>query len=211
MTILLLLLALFSQSPQRSAPVIVVFETEKGSIEMSIDVAKAPVTAANFLRYVDAGAYDDGRFHRTVRPDTETNETTPIQVIQGSRMRGSERYAPIALERTSVTGLKHLDGVASMARAADPDSASSDFFICIGDQPSLDYGGARNPDGQGFAAFGRVVSGMDVVKAIQVSPVRGGSQNLTPPIRILRAFRRMGGPGGLLISEFSELSESASR
>jgi peptidyl-prolyl cis-trans isomerase A (cyclophilin A) len=209
--IILLLFALLAAGSQAPAPVHVVFETEKGRIEMAIDVAKAPVTAANFLRYVDAGAYDDGRFHRTVRPDTETNETTPIQVIQASRARGSERYGPIALERTSVTGLKHLDGVVSMARAADPDSASSDFFLCIGDQPSLDFGGARNPDGQGFAAFGRVVAGMEVVKAIQTSPVREGSQNLTPPIRILRAFRRVGGPGLLLISEFSDLSESASR
>jgi peptidyl-prolyl cis-trans isomerase A (cyclophilin A) len=188
--LLLGLVAIALTAQQAPAPVIVIFETEKGNIEMSIDVAKAPMTAANFLRYVDAGAYAGGRFHRTVRPDTETNETTPIQVIQASRMRGREGYSPIALERTSVTGLKHLDGVVSMARAADPDSARSDFFICIGDQPSLDFGGARNPDGQGFAAFGRVVSGMDVVKAIQASPVAEGSQSLMPPISILRAARK---------------------
>jgi peptidyl-prolyl cis-trans isomerase A (cyclophilin A) len=87
----------------------------------------------------------------------------------------------VPLERTSVTGLRHLDGTLSMARDG-PDTATSDFFICIGDQPSLDFGGKRNPDGQGFAAFGHVVGGMDVVRRIQAAPADG--QSLTPPVRI---------------------------
>jgi peptidyl-prolyl cis-trans isomerase A (cyclophilin A) len=95
-------------------------------------------------------------------------------------------FAPIALERTSLTGLRHTDGCVSMARA-EPDSATSDFFVCIGDQPSLDFGGRRNPDGQGFAAFGRVVRGMDVVRKIQRAPAEG--QQLTPPVKILSARR----------------------
>jgi peptidyl-prolyl cis-trans isomerase A (cyclophilin A) len=174
------------------APVVVVFETGKGVIEIEVDVARAPISAANFLRYVDAGLYDGGRFHRTVRPDTETNQTHPIQVIQAGRVPDRERpsFPPIVLERTRDTGLSHKDGVVSMARAAAADSGRADFFICIGDQPSLDFGGARNPDGQGFAAFGRVVKGMDVVKAIQSSPVRPGSQSLQPPISILKAARK---------------------
>ena len=188
----LLLFAGLLPGAQSASPVVVVFETEKGAIEIEVDVARAPVTAANFLKYVDGGFYDGGRFHRTVRPDTETNKDVPIQVIQASRARGREGSAPIPLERTSDTKLTHKDGTVSMARSARPDSAVSDFFICIGDQPSLDFAGARNADGQGFAAFGRVVRGMDVVKAIQASPVRAGTQTLEPAIGIVKASRKSG-------------------
>ena len=96
-------------------------------------------------------------------------------------------FPPIALERTSAIGLLHRDGTLSMARN-EPDTATSDFFICIGDQPSLDFGGKRNPDGQGFAAFGRVVKGMDVVRKIQAAPAQ--EQTLTPPVRILKISRK---------------------
>jgi peptidyl-prolyl cis-trans isomerase A (cyclophilin A) len=89
-----------------------------------------------------------------------------------------------------MTGLKHLDGTISMARGG-PGTAASSFFFCINDQPELDYGGRRNPDGQGFAAFGRVVRGMDVVRAIQALPAKG--QQLTPPIKII-SVRRMDAP-----------------
>jgi peptidyl-prolyl cis-trans isomerase A (cyclophilin A) len=171
------------------SPVIVTLDTDKGRIEIAVDVAHAPVSAANFLLYVDAGAYNGGAFHRTVRPDTETRKDVPIDVIQARRSAGSQGWPAIALERTSVTGLKHLDGTVSMARSG-PDSATSDFFICIGDQPLLDFGGARNADGQGFAAFGRVVAGMDVVRAIQKSPAAPNSQNLSPPVAITKAARK---------------------
>ena len=90
------------------------------------------------------------------------------------------------LERTTETGVSHRDGTISMARDG-PDTATSDFFICIGDQPELDFGGKRNPDGQGFAAFGRVVRGMDVVRQIQTARARG--QLLTPPIEIVAIAR----------------------
>jgi peptidyl-prolyl cis-trans isomerase A (cyclophilin A) len=173
------------------APVVVRLETDKGPIEIAVDVAHAPVTSANFLKYVDAGAYDGGFFHRTVRPDTEIRKDYPIQVIQASRAEGKPGFAPLALERTNVTGLKHIDGAVSMARGG-PDTATSDFFICIGDQPELDFGGKRNADGQGFAVFGRVVSGMDVVRKIQASPTEGGAnvQVLKPRISIVKAARK---------------------
>ncbi len=175
-------------------PVRVVFETTMGEIVIELNVAKAPATSASFLRYVDEGWYDNGRFHRTVRPDTETNTTHPIQVIQAGRRREQGRtpgIPAVVLERTRDTGLTHVDGAVSLARVAgQPDSGGSDFFIAIGAQPSLDFGGARNTDGQGFAVFGRVVSGMDVVKAIQAAPVRAGSQTLAPPISIVRARRQ---------------------
>ena len=159
------------------------------TIDLEIDLAHAPLSAANFLRYVDGGRYDGGRFHRTVRPDTETRPDVPIEVVQAgvAPAREAEDFAPVPLERTRDTGLRHLAGTLSMARGA-PDSATSDFFICLEDLPVLDFGGARNPDGQGFAAFGRVTSGLDVVRKIQAAPASG--QSLTPPVAIVRAFRR---------------------
>jgi peptidyl-prolyl cis-trans isomerase A (cyclophilin A) len=174
---------------QAAPPVRVQFETAAGTFVVEVDVARAPLTAANFLKYVDGGLYDGGRFHRTVRPDTETRPDVPIQVIQAamSRERRDGRMPAIALERTGKTTLKHLDGTLSMARAAAADSARDEFFICIGDQPLLDEGGSRSADAQGFAAFGRVVSGMDVVKKIHQSPAQG--QTLTPAVGILSARR----------------------
>ncbi|WP_257457264.1 peptidylprolyl isomerase [Archangium lipolyticum] len=178
--------------PGPPEPVRVVMLTDKGEIELELDAARAPKTVKNFLAYVDAGLYDGGVFHRTVKlkPDNQPNNTVKIEVIQGgiNPTRQSEQRPPIALERTNETGLKHKDGTVSMARDT-PDSAVSDFFICIGDQPELDHGGKRNPDGQGFGAFGKVVRGMNVVRSIQQAPANG--QALTPPVKILRAGRKL--------------------
>ena len=164
----------------------VAVHTGAGVFELVVDTVRAPITAANFLRYVDAGGYSDGYFHRTVRDDNQPNDSVTIDVVQGSRARGFEGFGRIPLERTSQTGLRHDDGAISMARG-QPDTATSDFFICIGPQPALDFGGARNPDGQGFAVFGRVVSGMDVVRRIHEAPATG--QRLAPPIAILSMER----------------------
>jgi len=163
--------------------------TSLGSILVAVDAQHAPVSAANFLRYVDLRMYDGGRFHRTVTLDNQPDKVAKIEVIQAGidPRRQQEQFAPIALERTSLTGLKHLAGVVSMARDG-PDTATSDFFICVTDQPSLDFGGARNPDGQGFGAFGRVVRGMEVVRRIQQAKAMG--QTLTPPVKIL-SIRRL--------------------
>lgn len=193
-TDLLALLALSTGSlafaaPAPDDPVRVVIETEKGALELEVDVGRAPVTAGNFLRYVDGGHYDGGTFFRTVHAENQPNDSIRIAVIQGGRNPDAEAeiFPAIALERTSETGLLHVDGAVSMGRTA-PDSATHSFFICIGDQPSLDFGGMRNPDGQGFAAFGRVVEGMDVVRAIHAAPYE--AQRLTPPVRIGRAYRK---------------------
>jgi peptidyl-prolyl cis-trans isomerase A (cyclophilin A) len=169
-------------------PVRVLLRTEKGDIEIELDAAKAPATVANFLRYVDGGLYAGGRFHRTVTPANQPDNKVKIEVIQAGMnpAKQKEEFPPIKLERTRDTGLKHKDGTISMARDG-PDTATADFFICVGDQPELDFGGKRNPDGQGFAAFGRVVKGMDVVKAIQAAPADG--QTLKPPVAILKASR----------------------
>ncbi|HEY8258739.1 MAG TPA: peptidylprolyl isomerase [Gemmatimonadales bacterium] len=166
----------------------VLLTTSLGEIEVEVDSVDAPTTSANFLRYVDLGFYGNfGRFHRTVRSDNQPNDKVKIGVIQaGLAPYRAQNFPPISLERTNLTGLHHLDGTISMARDG-PNTATSDFFICVGNQPALDYGGKRNPDGQGFAAFGRVIRGMDVVKKIQESSARG--QTLTPAIRILKAVR----------------------
>jgi peptidyl-prolyl cis-trans isomerase A (cyclophilin A) len=169
-----------------AALVAVLLHTEAGDIRVEMDAERAPKTVANFLRYVREGFYNGGVFHRTVTPDNQPNNRVKIEVIQAGPNPADKRpqYAPVPLERTSVTGLRHVDGAISMARDG-PDTATSDFFICIGDQPELDFGGKRNSDGQGFAAFGRVTTGMDVVRRIQRAPANG--QTLTPPIRILSA------------------------
>ncbi|HEY8550745.1 MAG TPA: peptidylprolyl isomerase [Vicinamibacterales bacterium] len=185
------LLLLTDQTPAGSAaPVRVAIETTEGTITIEVNTQRAPRTAANFLHYVDGGFYDGGRFFRVVRMDNQPQNPVKIEVIQGEAamdvLKSKGEAPPIALERTRDTGLRHLDGTVSMARDG-PDTATHSFFICIGDQPSLDFGGARNPDGQGFAAFGRVLSGMDVVRRIQQMPASG--QTLTNPVTIVRARR----------------------
>ena len=186
--------------------VVVVLETDQGDITMEIDTIQAPVTAANFLRYVDGGFYNGGEFCRSVRPDNEIRKDAPIQVIQfriNDARRGDE-LPPIPVERTSTTGLRHLDGTVSMARDVTPTrpgpvTATSDVFITIGAQPSLDDTGNRSPDGHGFAAFGRVIGGVNVVRTIHASPTprdmpatprAGPGQTLAPTIRIIRAYRQ---------------------
>ncbi len=177
-----------ASASQVPSNVTVLVVTDLGEITVAIDTEHAPQTAANFLRYVDAGAYDGGQFHRTVTIQNQPNNDVRIEVIQASvnRERSEDSFDPIQLERTSVTDLRHIDGAISMARGG-PDTATSSFFFCIGNQPSLDFGGDRNPDGQGFAAFGHVVSGSEVIRQIQMQPADG--QRLEPPIRIVSVAR----------------------
>jgi peptidyl-prolyl cis-trans isomerase A (cyclophilin A) len=183
-----LALAVPAAADDKSAPVRVRIETDLGDIDVALDAAKAPNTVANFLKYVDGKFYDGGQFHRTVTPDNQPKNKVKIEVVQAgiNPAKAKDEFPPIKLERTRDTKLAHKDGTISMARDG-PDTATSDFFICIGDQPELDFGGKRNPDGQGFAAFGRVVNGMDVVKKIQTSPAEG--QTLTPAVGIKRVSR----------------------
>lgn len=184
------------QAPAAQQNVAVVFDTEKGTIEMEVDGVHAPATAANFLKYVDGGFYDGGSVNRAVRPDNTVRHDVEIQVIQFQidPARRRDEFPPIPIERTTATGLRHVDGTLSMARSG-PDTATASFSIVIGDQPEMDFGGRRNADGQGFAVFGRVTRGMDVVKAIQASPTGPsgpyGTESLMPPIRILEAYRKL--------------------
>src|SRR5438034_415838 len=185
---LLMSVVLQTSGEEKPTPVRVLIQTEKGDIEVELNATQAPITASNFLKYVDGKFYDSGRFHRTVKPDNQPDNKIKIEVIQAgiNPNRAKDEFPPIKLERTRDTGLTHKGGAISMARDG-PDTATSDFFLCVGDQPELDFGGKRNPDGQGFAAFGRVVKGMDVVRKIQQSQAEG--QALKPPVKIVSVTR----------------------
>lgn len=176
--------------------------TALGTITLELYPDQAPITVANFLRYVDEKRYGGAKFYRTVRPDNDHNPHR-ITVIQGgldASVQGGANHIstlpPISHETTQVTRLRHIDGTISMAREA-AGTAGSEFFICIGDNPNLDFGGQRNADGLGFAAFGRVIAGMSVVRQINAaasntptseSYVRG--QILEQPVEILEVRRR---------------------
>jgi peptidyl-prolyl cis-trans isomerase A (cyclophilin A) len=160
-------------------------KTEFGEITAELYADKAPITVANFVHYITEKKVKNPTFYRVVRtePDNQPDNAVKIQVLQGGLTDVPDRNLPkIKHETTKDTGVLHKDGVLSMARNA-PGTATHHFSICIGDQPDLDFGGKRNPDGQGFAAFGKVVKGMDVVKKIHQQPVMG--QSLRPQIKML--------------------------
>lgn len=161
--------------------------TSKGDIDVELYQKKAPKTVANFLRYVDAGLYENSSFFRVCNPENEAERDIKIEVIQGGDVPEDKQFPPIEIETTQITGILHKNAILSMARA-EPNSATCSFFICIGDQKSLDYGGKRNPDGQGFAAFGKVTKGMKLVKEIQQGQDEG--QYLIDPISI-KAIERI--------------------
>jgi peptidyl-prolyl cis-trans isomerase A (cyclophilin A) len=186
-----LLTACSEQEPQG---VRVLMVTSQGDVELELYPEKAPVTVANFLKLVDGSHLEGGTFYRTVSPEND-NGSPLIAVIQGGLGDAESPFAPIAHETTANTGLPHLNGSISMARA-EIGTATTEFFICIGDQPALDFGAMRNPDGQGFAVFGRVVAGMDVVHAIHQAPADAPTEDayvqnqlINEPIKIISLQR----------------------
>ncbi len=179
--IITILSSLILLSCNSSNPILEI-KTELGNIKVEIYKDKAPISAENFLKYADKGLYKNTSFYRTVTMDNQPNNKIKIEVIQGGLGDNENKMLPpIQHEPTNKTGILHKDGVISFARN-EPGSETSEFFICIGDQPELDYGGKRNPDGQGFSAFGKVIEGMDVVRKIQSQPNK--DQALIPPIKI---------------------------
>jgi peptidyl-prolyl cis-trans isomerase A (cyclophilin A) len=183
--ILILFIDSFGQSAKKKEKILI--RTELGNIYARLDLKKAPVTSLNFLRYIDNSMFDSACFYRVVRLDNQPRDSIRIEVIQGGRYENEDNgFEPIAHETTEMTGIKHRDGTISMARNG-PGTATSEFFICVGDQPELDYGGKRNPDGQGFAAFGKIVKGMDVVNKIH--SINADGQYLQKPVIILRITR----------------------
>ena len=173
----------------------IVMVTSEGPIEIELYADKAPITVDNFLRYVDGGLLNGSSFYRTVTREND-NGNPKIEVIQGGIGRSGKSLPPISHETTEQTGILHTDGIISMARGG-VGTASSEFFISIGDNPGLDFGQSRNSDQQGFAAFGRVTSGMDVVRKISGLPVNTttGSaytrgQILSDPVVIVSVSRK---------------------
>lgn len=166
----------------------IVFETEMGDIVVEVYLDKAPITAANFLQYVDGNRLEEATFYRVVRNDNQPDSKVKIDVIQGGLYEDNHPMMldPIVHENTEQTGIKHTDGIISMARN-EPGTATSEFFICIGNQAKLDFGGNRNSDGAGYAAFGKVTAGMDIVHLIHQASAEG--QYLNPRIKILSIKR----------------------
>lgn len=185
-TLILLLLVIVNLSAQKKE--ICIIKTTMGDITVELYPKKAPITVANFLKYVDARLYDNTTFFRSVTLNNQPKDSVKIEVIQGGEVDSTKVFEGIPLERTSKTGVLHKNGALSMARDT-PDSATCSFFICINDQPSLDYGGKRNKDGQGFAAFGKVTKGMDVVKKIQLLHPEQ-EQYFKPEVLILSITRK---------------------
>jgi len=172
----------------------VTMSTSQGEIGIDLYLDRAPITAGNFLQLVDNGDLDGGSFYRVVSYEND-NGNPGIEVIQGGLGSAGDGFDTIDHETTEQTGIRHTDGVISMARGA-VGTASTEFFICIGDQPGLDYGQPRNADEQGFAAFGKVVTGMDVVIKINSLPSDAPSdsdytkgQILEAPVTISRVWR----------------------
>jgi len=181
---LLTLLSLgFAQNPM------VQMMTDFGTIEIELYLNKATVTVTNFLKYMDENRYEDFHFYRVVHLNNQPDNDVKIEVIQGGL--GFDKHPmelpPIQHETTEKTGILHEDGTISMARL-EPGTASSEIFICIGDQPELDFGGKRNPDEQGFAAFGKVIFGMDIVRQIQLMPE---SEQMLDKIVKIKSIKRI--------------------
>lgn len=193
-TMAMLVLSFGGTAAEEAAGERVLINTSLGNIEIVVYSDQAPVTANNFLRLVDGGHFDGGSFYRTVSPRNDHGSPV-ISVIQGGVADAEGPFDAIEHESTELTGIRHRNGVVSMARA-EVGTASTEIFICIGAQPALDFGGQRNPDGQGFAAFGEVVKGMDVVRAIHRQPADApvdseyvAGQILTEPVEIISIER----------------------
>ena len=166
-----LLLTFLMVSSARETIIPISMEAELGPIQLELYPDRAPITVSNFLRYVDENRYEDFHFYRVVHMENQPDNDVKIEVIQGGLWfdKHPMELPTIIHETTYKTGIRHLNGILSMARL-EPGTASSEIFICINDQPELDFGGKRNPDNQGFAAFGKVISGMDVIRKIQLLP-----------------------------------------
>ncbi len=182
---LLVLLCLGAPALAQPAPVRVLMETSEGDITLEVNLARAPVTAATFLRYVDQRRYDGATFYRAMPGG-------PGRGLIQAGVDHRRRLPPIAHEPTSRTGLSHVDGAVSIARDA-PGTATADITFMLGNMTYLDAGGV---DRDGYAVFARVVDGMDVVRRIHAAPtaptegegaMRG--QMLSPRIRIVSARR----------------------
>lgn len=186
-----LLLASCHNTPKDPDKPHVVIQTQAGDIEVELYPRQAPRTVAAFLSYVDSGLYKKSNFYRVLNEENQPTGTDFSELIQGGIWRSNHAKAVslpgVPHETTQQTHMLHKDGVVSLARMA-PGTGTTEFFICIGDQPGFDFGGKNNPDGQGYAAFGKVVKGMDVVQTIYKFPET--DQSFTPPVSIKNIVRK---------------------
>lgn len=172
--------------------VLVSLETSLGPIVIALKVKQAPLTTANFLRYVDDKRYDGASFWRSAKAKSPVD----YGLIEGGLQGDPKKLLPpIAHEPTSQTGLRHVDGTVSLARK-EPGTGDSDFFICVGEAPYLDANPAGEGDNLGFAAFGQVIKGMEIVHKILNLPTPGKATNpvmegqmLDPVVPIVTARR----------------------
>lgn len=190
---LFLIIALFfscKQTEQRGNPLVII-ETAYGDITIELYKTKAPKTTEAFLSYVDSGWYDHANFYRTLQMDNQPSNAPKTLLLQGGIWKSNNSLAQsvkgIPHESTRQTGIKHQAGIISLARA-EPGTAGTEFFICMDDEPGLDYGGENVADRQGYSAFGKVIKGMDIVKKIHSQKER--NQYLDPYITIFSMKRK---------------------
>lgn len=190
-TLALVLLIILSgcSSPGNKNPRIEI-RTRLGDIQVELFPAQAPQTVKAVLAYIDSGMYRDAAFYRVLNMANQPSDAPKAELIQGGlwNKKGVRRadLAGIPHESTKQTGIRHTNGVVSLARQ-EPGTANTEFFICVSDQPGFDYGGENNPDGQGYAAFGKVIKGMDIVRRIYDRPEE--EQYFDPPIPIFNIVR----------------------
>lgn len=182
--LLLILIMAGCVQPKYSEPAVKI-ETNFGDIIVELYPQKAPLTVKAFLSFVDSGFYKNSSFYRVLKGEDQPSSSFKTDLIQGGiwqiDYKKQMALKGVPLETTKLTGLHHLDGAISLARTS-ADSGNSEFFICVGNQPAYDYGGKANADGLGYAAFGKVVKGMDVVRQIQSQA--DNATTFTPPILI---------------------------
>jgi peptidyl-prolyl cis-trans isomerase A (cyclophilin A) len=169
----------------------IVIETASGDIELELYEDKAPKTVSAFLKFIDSNYYKNSSFYRVLTDDNQPSNAPKSNLIQGgiwrSNYKRSQSASRIPHEPTNVTGVRHINGTISLARL-EPGTAGTEFFICVDDQPGFDFGGPNNPDGQGYAAFGKVVKGMNIVRKIYNQ--REDEQQFDPPVIIYNIKRR---------------------
>lgn len=188
---LVLVFLLFGCTQKKHTNPHIEIQTRFGNIELELYPKQAPKTVAAFLSYIDAGYYKRSSFYRVMNQENQTIDSWKAELVQGGLWRSNYKQATslkgIPHETTKQSGIKHTNGVISMARL-DPGTATTEFFIMIGNQPGFDYGGENNPDGQGYAAFGKVVDGWDVLDRIYNQPER--NQAYDPQVHIFDIVRK---------------------
>lgn len=184
------LIIFFSCSQKKDGNPHIAIQTGLGNIEVELYLDKAPVSAGAFLSYIDSGFYKKAAFYRVLNQDNQPSDAFKAELIQGGIWRTNHKLfvsvPGIKHETTEQTGILHKDGIISLARQ-EPGTATTEFFICLGDQPGFDYGGENNPDKQGYAAFGKVIKGMNIIKTIYNRPEN--DQAFTPPVIIYDIIR----------------------